>query len=255
MMTYNRRIANYERYEYRAMVIYRAGLRKYLKKQAIRIAAFVEKFPETKEFTEREIEDIAWEIVEMYDFYGDMEELQELIKQYMMTIGNMGNNLANIQLYSSNIDYKPFSIIEDKYTRYIDDYSLIQAEEITHTTKKRTRKVIKDGMLQGKSYSQIAVDIVDKTDIESLGRAKTIATTEVHTSFMTSRHLNAEQGNFKEKLWLTSGDRSVRPLHQEYGSLGYVPYGYMYGGAMLYPGDPNGFAGDVINCRCEIVYR
>lgn len=251
-----RRIANYERYEYRAIIFIRAKVRKYLKAQGKKIAKHIINYAESKqELTEEEINRIAEEIISAYDFDLDREELRELIKQYTIEVGNMGNSLANIQLYSISQDYKPFAIIDDKYTKYIDEYSLNQAKEITDTTKKRTRNILKNGLREGKRYSQIAQDIVDKTDIESLGRATTIAATETHTSFMTTRHLNAEQGGFKEKLWLTSGDSSVRPSHQEYGSLGYVKYDYLFGGTMLYPGDPNGSAGDVISCRCEIVYR
>ena len=72
---------------------------------------------------------------------------------------------------------------------------------------------------------------------------------------MTARNLNAIEGGFKEKAWLTSGDEAVRETHQQYGSLGYVPMDYKFGGTMLYPGDPNGSASEIIWCRCEILYR
>ena len=59
----------------------------------------------------------------------------------------------------------------------------------------------------------------------------------------------------KKKRWVTSGDSEVRRLHRD---AGYryregipVDQPFVLGGDFLmYPGDPNGSAANIINCRC-----
>lgn len=57
------------------------------------------------------------------------------------------------------------------------------------------------------------------------------------------------------KEWIASFDDRTRSTHAEAGASEPVPQNepFMVGGAlMMYPGDPNGDAKEVINCRCSI---
>jgi hypothetical protein len=67
------------------------------------------------------------------------------------------------------------------------------------------------------------------------------------------------------KVWFTQGDSKVRPKHSkangqsrfvDHRGWGGAPGRFNVGGESLrYPRDPNGSAGNVINCRCFLEYR
>lgn len=65
-----------------------------------------------------------------------------------------------------------------------------------------------------------------------------------------------EMGIYQSKEWIAFGDARTREAHSYAMSLGVVPMDYGYpgesGASLQYPGDPNGAAGDVINCRCVL---
>lgn len=67
------------------------------------------------------------------------------------------------------------------------------------------------------------------------------------------------------KVWFTQGDSKVRAKHSkvngqsrfvDHRGWGGKPGKFSVGGEMLaHPRDPNGSAGNVINCRCFLEYR
>ena len=58
-----------------------------------------------------------------------------------------------------------------------------------------------------------------------------------------------------KKGWLTSGLKGVRDSHLLYESQGFVSMDYEYAPGLKHPGDPNGAANEIINCRCTIIYN
>jgi hypothetical protein len=58
------------------------------------------------------------------------------------------------------------------------------------------------------------------------------------------------------KTWATAGDSAVRPTHvAAEGQTVPVGQSFQVGGSSLsFPGDPGGALGEVLNCRCTVVY-
>ncbi len=55
------------------------------------------------------------------------------------------------------------------------------------------------------------------------------------------------------EIWVTIGDQDVRPTHVAVDFQEKDDFGWVVGGEFLkFPGDPNGSAGNIINCRCSI---
>jgi HK97 family phage portal protein len=139
----------------------------------------------------------------------------------------------------------------------------IFSEEITDTTQKDLAKIIETSLSEGTSYSETAKQIKQLFDDYSNGteettqaRATTIAITETNSisnrvyraTYMQSEIINGLQ-------WLTAHDNDVRDAHEAVdfrtASIGAK---FLVGGEWLeYPGDKNGSAGNVINCRCTII--
>jgi len=250
----------YDKYEKNVAKRHQKKIVKYLRAQGRRISkAIITKNNDTKDdnnMTEKEAEELARKILDnSYDFEDDIKSLDALLFSMVLVSGEVGNELANIRLFAKESDYQLFSVIDKEYTKYARKYSLVQSKLITDTTKKRTRKILADGMLKGESYQQISKNIVDNVDNLSVARAQAIASTEIHSSFMVARDIKASTAGFKEKKWMDSDDSVVRPWHKKYDDEGWVAIDYLWGGIMRFPGDPFGTAREVIRCRCEISYR
>ena len=85
------------------------------------------------------------------------------------------------------------------------------------------------------------------------GRARTVAQTSTTGAFEAARELRWDtSGRVQEKRWLTQRDGFVRETHTEAdGQEVATGRSFTVGGESLrHPGDPNGSAANVINCRC-----
>lgn len=85
------------------------------------------------------------------------------------------------------------------------------------------------------------------TDFRSL----MIARTEMGQAMALGRQNTADQAGIEEGSWMTAGDEVVRPSHVEAASVGSLPRGETFASTECeFPCDPNGPAGEIINCRC-----
>lgn len=84
------------------------------------------------------------------------------------------------------------------------------------------------------------------------GRARRIAMTETSAAYGQGRHLAMTTAGVQRKRWLTSGNPNVRAAHRDAdGQTVNIDAPFRVGGeALMHPGDPNGSAGNVINCHC-----
>lgn len=147
---------------------------------------------------------------------------------------------------------------------------------ITATTKAMLRAIIDaDLTLDEHGYrrtiDEIARDLADTYDswkftpgstdlpgsLES--RAYTIARTELGTAANTGHQRGAQQvaddyDLILDKVWASSLDDRVRDSHAAiHGET--VPMDALFSNGLEYPGDPNGSAEEVVNCRCTVVHQ
>jgi len=89
----------------------------------------------------------------------------------------------------------------------------------------------------------------------ALQRAETIARTETIGALNQGEYIAATASGIIERVeWLTQQDDSVRDSHDDQdGQL--VDLGQAFQNGLLYPGDINGEAAEVINCRCTLLYH
>ena len=139
-----------------------------------------------------------------------------------------------------------------------------RVREVSDTTRAIIQREINDGFTQELTQQQIAKNIRERTG-GAIGsrRAFTIARTETHAAANFANNQIAEEvgSNAMIKRWVSANDNRTRPHHAEMNGVEVninedfvVPYkGVPY--KMAYPGDPKGGAGNVINCRCVLVYK
>ena len=129
--------------------------------------------------------------------------------------------------------------------RYLDELGPLD------TILAEVRRAAQEGAEQGLAINKIAENMKTVFNHAS-GRAKTIARTEVVGASNFGRHAALSGSGFEFKEWFTALDEKVRADHiGMHGKVIKVTEVWIVGGSPLeYPGDWNGAAGQVINCRC-----
>jgi len=122
--------------------------------------------------------------------------------------------------------------------------------------------VIQDGYNNNLSVADITRNLQNRFGWYK-AQALRIARTETTTATNLATLLSAQDSEYElEKTWISAQDnRTRRPPKSPFDHLDMngvkvdVMQPFFVGGEELeYPGDPNGTAGNIINCRCKIVF-
>ena len=137
---------------------------------------------------------------------------------------------------------------------------------ITTTTKETVRKILIQGMQEGWSINQMMKEI-EKSGI-NVYRAELIARTETTRAANQGAILGAvSTGLQTNKEWISiTDDRTRRIPRNDYDHLHmdgkttpidepFTVPGLKSVDIMEFPGDPNGSAGNVCNCRCTVGFE
>jgi HK97 family phage portal protein len=120
-------------------------------------------------------------------------------------------------------------------------------QELTDTVKDTIREEMKTSIEKGETESERA-DRIRAVYNAAKSRAPTIARTELGGVISDSREESFRHVGFKNHSWLSAQDAKVREGHNIDGET--VKIGEKFSNGLTRPHDPNGDAGDVINCRC-----
>lgn len=142
---------------------------------------------------------------------------------------------------------------------WINSRALRKARLISKTTRDQLLAIIKD-MTEREATNPKAIARRMVKDVRSLSphRARMIARTETHTAAQNASLTVASsiQTTGMRKEWVSVMDERTRESHSEVdGQKVALNEGFnVRGSSLKYPGDPVGPAGEVINCRCVMVY-
>jgi hypothetical protein len=130
-----------------------------------------------------------------------------------------------------------------------------RARGINATTVARLRALLRAALADQLTIRQTAGIIEQMFDTIDEGRAVVIARTEVLGASNFAAWRTFLIGSVPFKRWVSTMDDRVRDTHRDaHGQVRGVSEAFDVGGyAMMYPGDPDGPAKEVVNCRCHIV--
>jgi len=120
-------------------------------------------------------------------------------------------------------------------------------EVVLRGLRKVLDEAIKEGWTEQERTDAINEIIKDQMKINK-NNARTIARTETHGAYEEGRFEGIKSTNPTGKMWLSSRDGDVRPEHQIDGET--VKFEDSFSNGLKHPLDPDGDAGNVINCRC-----
>lgn len=146
--------------------------------------------------------------------------------------------------------------------QFIDAQSFENGNEIAGTSINELRKILANGLQEGLSNDEIADSIIEKFG-EQLSKSRTIriVRTEIHnvllfSSLASTQLLNDDLNLGLRKEWVAVEDERTRVDHMiADGQIVSMEDRFTVGpDQMLRPGDPSASPGNVINCRCALVY-
>ena len=129
------------------------------------------------------------------------------------------------------------------------------AADISRTTVDQIMRQIAIGRREGLGQAAISKMINDKAAAIGRARGAVIARTESHSAGNYGATKAAEDtGLPMRKEWISAQGERTREDHAAVdGQIRPLDAPFDVGGeALMYPGDPSGSAGTVINCRCAI---
>jgi len=154
--------------------------------------------------------------------------------------------------------------------QYIEQYGAQKVLQILETTRKQVMGVIREGQQEGLGIEEIARLLREAVPEFSRIRSRVIARTETHGSSQYAQYRTAQQSTRPlVKQWNSVEDgrtRSIvlddtydhRVIDEQRVALEQpfmVPTIFGTREPLMYPGDPAGTAGNVINCRCAMTFR
>ena len=145
--------------------------------------------------------------------------------------------------------------------RYIRMNAARKVVDIDDTTKARIAILIQHGVDEGLTGAEVAASIRQAGLIDSAYRSAVIARTESHSAANAGSLESAIDSDVvKEKEWIFTEDERTRDgvdSEFDHTNVANVPVDEPFevsGEELMYPGDPSGSAGNIINCRCCVGY-
>ncbi|MEA4805094.1 phage portal protein [Acetobacterium wieringae] len=171
-----------------------------------------------------------------------------IVKLYLESMG-AGYSIAD-EIFALNSDITGIeAIMNEDLLKWARDKAAQQVTYVTQTTKDQIKRIISDGMENGLSNAEIAQNIFDQSEINSVGRARRIADTEVHNSIIKGNHQAMVDSGVKKKKWVSAGDKAVRDSHSKInGQIRDIDKPFSNG--LMHPGDPDGPPSEIVECRC-----
>ena len=139
-------------------------------------------------------------------------------------------------------------------TNYAGKQAAALITKIDETTRTKLRAQLGEVLQAGGTYTEAYAAVQGVFDGRR-GNAATIARTEMAGAYnYASLDAARQSGVVTGKSWLTTDDELVRESHTECEAQGDIGIDEAFVNELDFPGDPDGDADEVCNCRCTLLY-
>jgi hypothetical protein len=200
--------------------------------------------------------------------------INRLYKHYKRVANTFAKKAYKIIENSKSIDVPEIKGPKDEFFRAMNTWMVTEAGDkitkINTATRNNINSVIQKGLNEGISHRDIAKNIRKNGLITNRSRSLTIARTETHTVAVKAVDESVRSTRIEmEREWVSAKDLRTRtfgkgsqfehflsyPNGPDGERVGQDAYFQRTGQPMQFPGDPKGSAGNVIRCRCVIIYH
>lgn len=188
-------------------------------------------------------------IAEIVSVVDPRELTSRVLPTIASTISTFGDRIAE-QFGTS------FDVADPEVSRFLRTYGVDRITgKVNKTTKRELRKVLADGVSDGKTRRQVRKDI-ERAFARAQGyRARMIADTEIARASNFATFESMKQAGIPNKEWLTTEDGHARYTHQKLAGQvrrTTAKFDSVSRARAYYPGG-FGVAAEDINCRCGVV--
>ena len=197
------------------------------------------------------------------------EDVRKTFRKYYPMFADLGLMMRKHLVKEKSEDDFWINSFEFKLEELVTSQAGEKIVSITNTTKKELAKVVQE-TLSVVNEEGLGIDEAAKMLEKNIGknlkgnaaaRARAIAQTEmISASNQASMFAAQSTGLETRKFWSTSGLAGVRESHTADQSFsdrvnGLKDDEVFPSTGLLFPGDPNGAADEIINCRCTLLHE
>jgi HK97 family phage portal protein len=144
--------------------------------------------------------------------------------------------------------------ITDELSAWIDKMCIDKNMTVVNDTlRDALRETLQEGIKQRETLQELAGRI-KHIHKNAKNRSMTIARTEVGRAANHGAYIESEESGIVEgHVWITGGFNirdSHASIHGQFRKIGEV-----FSNGLMYPNDPNGSAGETVNCKCNLRER
>lgn len=148
--------------------------------------------------------------------------------------------------------------LEKKQLKLVKEVTDYTQERLTDDVVDSIRDAVAEGLSRGETLKAIVERIDDTYQLANDTRAARIAQTEIISASNAGSFEGLKQLGVEKKEWISSRDDRVRDTHASLEEDDPIDSDQFFispsGAKLMFPGDPDcGDAGEVINCRCQVV--
>ena len=163
----------------------------------------------------------------------------------------------NIELTKDFTIPKFMTEFEKNLPVYLKTHGITRIQQVSDTYLKDVFKLFDDRLKAGKTLKETTDEVfkVMKSPRFTRAQAERIARTETTAAANYGAvQSGAVSGYEMQKRWISALDKRTRDPHASInGARADQKEAFIVGGEkLMFPGDPNGSAGNVINCRCTV---
>lgn len=205
-----------------------------------------------------------------------IESVNDIIRRANQTATDIVNGERRA-VFGENVTYQAYQLEHDAgmnlsfnvydsaaVTRLINERpELMKRRKIDGVEQRAWNKAlisdtIAKAIITGESIDRIADEIAEKTALSnakaSVRYARTSMTAAQNAGRISMLHEAHDMGIKVKKQWLATLDSRTRDSHASIdGEVKEIDEEFSNG--LQYPGDPNGSAAEVWNCRCTLIYK
>lgn len=208
---------------------------------------------------------------------GWYREMTKSLAADMNSINEMAANMINDELpevYADNFNYGTYTVeagarvntsftlvdrdtvyeLAQGDTRLLPDVNVDKKKDVDWNRKKFNAAIMQS-VLQGESVAHAAVrlqKVVGMNYNAAVRNARTALTSAENKGRIRSYERAEEMGIKLQKQWLATLDKRTRDTHRMLDGET-IPINETFWNQCEYPGDPDGPAEEVYNCRCTLV--
>lgn len=157
---------------------------------------------------------------------------------------------------------------------FFEAYGRQRQEQIVDTTSDQIIRLVARGQLRGLSRAEIEKSLLESIENISRARANVIVRTETHSASQFASMEVAKTSRIDlDKVWNSTEDPRTRDFGEGDGVMDQFNHRMMDEArvpmdqpfmvwqknltkeALMFPGDPMGSAGNIVNCRCVMTYK